>query len=106
MYHFIDGQLYKITAHVKHRSRGRGYEEVKRALLKKYGSPFAVEKVTHRNGFGTEFSGKVLRWSNQISTIELNEYNNKISLFSLVIHHEKLNSKVEQRAPSPRVDDL
>jgi hypothetical protein len=101
IYHFVDGQLYQITAWLPH----SGFSEVKNAYVEKLGRPTAEDASTYQNAFGAKFSGETLTWKNGVSAMLLVERNGSVNDSAIYFVHTALHKKAEGRKPKARVDD-
>jgi hypothetical protein len=102
IYHFIDKKLYMITAKFIH----GGFDDVKNALLVRYGKPSTSELMHYQKSSGTKFPVENLLWDNKVSSIRINEMPEKPYFFNLTYQHRELIGIYDKRKPSSETDNL
>lgn len=102
IYHFVDGRLFRITAWFEHEN----VQQVRAALIAKYGEAGRATPVEVQNRFGAKFKGTDFEWKRSGTSLELVEYFGSLETSSLVFVHDQLDALAESRRPGASTDDL
>jgi hypothetical protein len=102
IYHFIDNKLFMITAGFKL----DGIDDVRNALLAKYGKPSTSELTQYQKSSGAKFFVENLLWDNNVSSIRITARPENPDSFNLIYQHKELLGIYDKRKPSSKTDDL
>ncbi len=101
VYHFVDDQLYRINAYVP----SEAYGHLKKSLERKYSKPSSLTSENYQNGFGTTFSGEMVKWTNGDASVILYQYAGSFRSSALIYSLSSLEKGAEERLVSIE-DDL
>lgn len=104
-YKFVDGRLYEIEVRRLYQAY---FDKVYGALKDKCGEPTTRKTEIYQNGYGAQFQGDVLSWSNSVSMILYLQRSGVADMSSLKFIHIQLSQAVKQRtdALEPGKKDL
>ena len=100
---FYQGKLYRISATFD-ASRFNAMQE---AFTGKYGRPSSATVVDYQNAFGAAFTGSVVSWDNNASTITLRQYGGgTVENSGLEIQHKAIAAQASADKPQQPSKDL
>jgi len=100
---FYQDKMYRVSA-TFYASRFTAMQE---ALTGKYGTPSSITAVEYQNAFGAKFTGSVVTWDNNVSTITLRQYGgSSVEYSGLVVEHKALAAQAATAKPKQSSKDL